>query len=62
LSLTRPQAEALVRQLGGTASSSVSRLTNYVVAGEATGSKFTKAKQLGVKIIDETQFKKLIGQ
>ena len=61
-SMTRPQAEALVRRFGGNVSSSVSRLTTYVVAGTAPGSKTAKAKQLGVKIIDEAQFKKLIGQ
>ena len=61
-SMTRPQAEALVRRLGGEASSSVSRLTNYVVAGDSTGSKAVKAAQLGVRIINEGQFKKLIGQ
>ena len=60
-SLSRTQAEALVQQLGGNASSSVSRLTNYVVVGADPGSKFEKAKQLGVKILDETQFKKLVG-
>ncbi|MBI2104528.1 MAG: NAD-dependent DNA ligase LigA [Candidatus Omnitrophica bacterium] len=54
--LTRPQAEALVRQLGGAASSSVSRETDYVVVGESPGSKFEKAKQLGVKLIDEAAF------
>ena len=58
--ITRAQAEALVRQLGGSASSSVSRLTTYVVAGTTPGSKFEKAKQLGVKIIDEAGFKKLV--
>ncbi len=60
--LSRSQAEALVRQRGGQASSSVSPLTTYLVAGAAPGSKFAKAKKLGVKIIDETQFKKLIHQ
>jgi DNA ligase (NAD+) len=60
--MTRPQAEALVRRLGGKASSSVSRLTTYVVAGTAPGSKAAKANQLGVQLIDEAQFKKLIGQ
>ena len=61
-SMTRPQAEALVRRLGGEASSSVSRLTNYVVVGDSTGSKAVKAAQLGVRIINEGQFRKLIGQ
>jgi len=60
--MSRGDAEVLVRQLGGTAASSVSRLTTYVVAGTSPGSKFERAKQLGVKIIDETQFRKLVGQ
>ena len=55
-SLTRPQAEALVRKLGGTASSSVSRKTSYVVVGSSPGSKYEQAKQLGVQIINEAQF------
>ncbi len=60
--MSRLEAEAMVRRLGGNASSSVSKLTTYVVAGADPGSKFTKAQQLGVKILDETQFKKLIEQ
>jgi len=58
--MSRADAEALVRRLGGQASSSVSRLTTYVVAGTAPGSKFEQAKKLGVTIIDETAFKKLV--
>lgn len=58
--LSRVQAEALVKQLGGRASSSVSRETTYVVVGETPGSKFKKAKQLGVQTIDEAQFRKLV--
>ena len=58
--MSRSQAEALVRQLGGQASSSVSRLTDYVVAGDSPGSKLEKAKKLGVKIIEEAEFTKLI--
>ncbi|MBI3320641.1 MAG: NAD-dependent DNA ligase LigA [Candidatus Omnitrophica bacterium] len=61
-SITRAEAEALVRQLGGHASSSVSRLTDYVVAGDSPGSKLEQAKHLGVTIVDETQFKRLIQQ
>ena len=57
--MSRSQAEALVRQLGGEASSSVSRLTNYVVVGAASGSKLQTAKTLGVTIIDETAFLRL---
>ncbi|MBI3330696.1 MAG: NAD-dependent DNA ligase LigA, partial [Candidatus Omnitrophica bacterium] len=56
---TRPQAEALVRELGGSASSSVSRQTDYVVVGGSPGSKVDKAKQLGVQIIDEAAFLRL---
>ena len=59
-SLSRDEAESLVRTLGGSASSSVSRKTSYVVVGDSPGSKCDKAKQLGVRIIDEAQFKKLI--
>ena len=60
--MSRTQAESFVRRLGGEASSSVSRLTSYVVIGSSPGSKFEKAKQLGVPILDETQFQRLIGQ
>lgn len=57
---TRADAEALVRTLGGNPTSSVSKKTDYVVAGEAAGSKLEKAKKLGVKILDEAGFDKLI--
>lgn len=53
---TRTQAESLVRSLGGSASSSVSRASDFVVAGENPGSKYEKAKKLGVKIINEEEF------
>jgi DNA ligase (NAD+) len=58
---SRTQAEALVRRLGGSPSSSVSRRTAYVVAGEAPGSKLAKAKALGVRVISEAQFRQLVG-
>jgi len=60
-SMSRANAEALVRRLGGRASSSVSRETSYVIAGSAPGSKVERAKQLGVTILDEAHFKKLVG-
>lgn len=56
---TRDEAKAKIRSLGGEVSSSVSRQTDYVVAGASPGSKFAKAKALGVKIIDEKEFKKM---
>lgn len=59
---SRPDAEQLVRDLGGNASSSVSKKTDYVVAGTEPGSKSDKAKKLGVKIISEEEFNKLIKQ
>ncbi|MBI4354162.1 MAG: NAD-dependent DNA ligase LigA [Candidatus Omnitrophica bacterium] len=61
-SISRHDAEALVRQRGGRAASSVSRQTDYVVAGSDPGSKYQRAKTLGVKIIDEAQFKKMVGR
>lgn len=51
--MTRDEASALIKKEGGKVSGSVSKKTSYVVAGEEAGSKLTKAKELGVKIIDE---------
>lgn len=59
---SRAEAEALVYRLGGQASSSVSKQTDYVVVGASSGSKCEKAKALGVKILDEAQFKKLLEE
>jgi DNA ligase (NAD+) len=59
--MTRPEAEELVRLLGGHPSSSVSKKTDYVVAGSEPGSKYDKAKKLGVKIISEEEFRGLIA-
>jgi DNA ligase (NAD+) len=58
--MTRGEAEGRVRQLGGSTSSSVSKATSYVVAGEEAGSKLTKAQTLNIKIISEEQFIDLI--
>jgi DNA ligase (NAD+) len=59
-SYSRIQAEELVRKLGGNPSSSVSKNTDFVVIGENPGSKYDKAKKLGVKIINEKEFMEMI--
>ena len=56
-SLSREEAEELIRQNGGKASSSVSKKTTFVLAGEAAGSKLTKAQTLGIPILDEAAFR-----
>lgn len=57
---TRDQAKDKIRELGGEVSNSVSNKTSYLVAGSEPGSKYDKAKQLGVKILDEKEFLKLL--
>ena len=59
-SMSRDEAKAKVRVLGGDPSETVSKNTDYVVAGASPGSKYEKAKKLGVKIIDEKEFLKMI--
>jgi len=59
---TRDEAKDKVRSLGGDVSESVSSKTSYVVCGENPGSKYQKAKELGVKIIGENEFLKLIQE
>ncbi len=59
---SRSEAKKIVESMGGRVSSSVSRKTDYIVVGKNPGSKFEKAKSLGVKIIDEKEFLKLIGE
>lgn len=58
---SRSRAEALVRQSGGNSSSGVSANTDFVVAGENPGSKYEKARKLGLKIIDEKEFLRLVS-
>ncbi|MEO0082134.1 MAG: NAD-dependent DNA ligase LigA [candidate division WOR-3 bacterium] len=59
-SMTRDQATELILSLGGSVSSSVSKKTDFVVCGTSPGSKYDKARALGVKVIDETEFRELV--
>jgi len=60
--LTREEAAALVKSAGGKVTSSVSKKTDYVVAGESPGSKLAKAEKFGTEILDEAALRKLVGQ
>ena len=60
--LDRRQAEALIESLGVKAAGSVSKKTDYVLAGESAGSKLTKARELGVRVLNEQEFFELIGE
>lgn len=57
---SREEAQEIIEKFGGKTSSSVSKKTTYVLAGEAAGSKLTKAQELGVKIITEKEFKEMV--
>lgn len=60
--LTRGEAKEIVESLGASATDSVTKTTDYIVAGESPGSKIEKARASGVKIIDEKEFLKLTGR
>jgi DNA ligase (NAD+) len=57
---SRDEIEGLIKQLGGKATGSVSKKTDYVVAGDNPGSKLDKAKQLGVPVLTEADFQKMV--
>lgn len=59
--LDRMEAEKLIKAHGGKISSSVSKKTDYVLAGESAGSKLSKAQELGITVIDEDRFKELLS-
>jgi DNA ligase (NAD+) len=60
-SLSRDEASEMIRTAGGSVTSSVSKNTNYVLAGESAGSKLDKARTLGVTVIDEADFRRMLG-
>jgi DNA ligase (NAD+) len=61
-SYSRESIQEAIQKNGGRASGSVSKKTDYVLAGEEAGSKLDKAKQLGIPVIDEAEFERLIGR
>jgi DNA ligase (NAD+) len=61
-SFSRPEAESIVKALGGSAKDNVTKKTDYVVYGADPGSKLTRARELGIKAIEEKEFIKLIGK
>lgn len=60
--LSREEAEALIARHGGKASGSVSKKTSFVLAGEKAGSKLAKAQSLGIPVMDEAEFMRLLGE
>ena len=62
ISMPREEAKGIVERLGGNVASSVSKRTDYVVAGEDPGSKLAKAEKLGVKVIDEKAFREMVEE
>ena len=62
LSVPRPEAKRWIEAAGGKVSGSVSKRTDFVVAGESPGSKLAKAQQLGVEVIDEERLRALVNR
>ena len=60
--MTRDEAKAMAERLGAKVAGSVSKKTDYVVSGESSGSKLDKARSLGVTVLGEDEWLKLIGQ
>ena len=58
---TRDEAKDMIRKVGGNVSSSVSKKTDFVIAGSDPGSKFEKARSLGVRILNEKEFSNLVN-
>ncbi len=59
--MTRNEAQELVQNHGGQATSSVTKKTSYVVVGKDPGSKYDKAVSLGIEVLTEEEFQKLVG-
>jgi DNA ligase (NAD+) len=60
--LSRAEAEEIIRKNGGKAAGSVSKKTSIVLAGESAGSKLAKAQSLGVRIMDEAEFLRIVEE
>lgn len=58
---SRPEAEEIIKKLGGKVTGSVSKQTSYVLAGEDAGSKLEKARTLGIPVVDEAEFERMAG-
>jgi DNA ligase (NAD+) len=60
--MSRDDAKDLIRAQGGKVSESISAGTNYLVVGDKPGSKLDKAKKLGVRVLNEAEFKSMVNQ